>query len=262
MQVAVVLSGGGARGALQVAAVERLAARATTWAGTSVGAINACAAASGRVRELRAFWDSIDGAGDFQGRQLDPWNGLASLRPLERVMREVGALAPRVPTWVGVFDYARSVARLERLHGDADAVWEAVRCSASIPLQHEPASLRGEWLGDGGIDAPLPPVPPGRFDEIHAVFCAPHLPLPELAADEVNGPLEQAARALDHVVSRSVARCHAELERYKREHPSTRVFVYEPESWADVGPTFDASRARIQARLRHGAWMAASPVEL
>lgn len=260
--VAVLLSGGGARGALQLAAVERLAPIATAWAGTSVGAINACAAASGRVRELVDFWGQIDGASDFQRSQIDVWGGLTSLAPLEREMRRRQALQPRAPTWVGVYDYQRAEHRLLRLRGSEDQVWAAVRCSASIPIQHEPAAIGEDWLGDGGIDQPLPPVPPGRYDEVHAVFCAPDLPLRRLDPRRVNGPLEQAARAIDHLVARSVALCHARLRRYKRKNPGTRVYVYEPVSWDETGPTFAADRTTIRDRIEHGRWMANNPVEV
>lgn len=265
--VCVLLSGGGARGALQVAALERLAPRATAYAGTSVGAVHACAAASGRVEHVRAFWLDVDRVGVFMRRQLDVWNGLYSLEPLRRWMVELDALAPRDPLWVGTYDYARAEHRLLRVSGTTTwtpaAVWAAICCSASIPFQHEPARhITGEWLGDGGIDQPLPPVPPGEYDEVHAVFCVPRGPLPRLRPEDVSGPVEQFARALDHFVARAVARCHAGLRRYKRAHPNTRVLVYEPVSWAEVGATFDASEDRIRARLDHGRWMADHPVEI
>jgi hypothetical protein len=265
MSVCVLLSGGGARGALQLAAVEHLAPRATAWAGTSVGAVNACAAASGRVRELGAFWAAVEAAGDFQRRQWDPWRGMYSLRALRRAMEAAEALAPLAPVHVGVFDFAAGVHRLHELGpGDhPDLVWDWVCCSASIPLVHEPAPpIEGRWYGDGGLDAPLPPVPPGEWDEVHAVLCTPTAPLLRLPAGRCDGPIEQFMRGLEHAVWRSTERCLTQLERWAEDHPQTRVTVYRPQSWAVVGDTFAADRDTIQRRIEHGAWMVENAQEL
>lgn len=265
MSVLVLLSGGGARGALEVPLVERLAPRATAWAGTSVGAIHAAAAASGKADVIRGVWESVEGIQDFMSRQLDAWNGLYSLNPILRKMDELDALAPVQPLWLGTYDYASARHRLVEAspRWTRDQVAAMVKCSASIPLTHEPAcDLQGRPCGDGGIDAPLPPIPAGKWSEIHAVLCVPSEALPLLELDRVNGPLEQASRALDHMVSASVQRCVANLRKYKRQYPDTTIVLYQPYGWAHVGPTWQADRATIRARLGHGEWMADHGVEL
>lgn len=257
------LAGGGARGALQVGVIERLAGRASAWCGTSIGAINGCAAAARRTQRIRPLWEAVDGAGTFQARNLDVWDGLYHLRPLRRIMDREGMLAVVDPLWVGVFDYGRGRDELVRVDGTADRVWACVQASSSQPVIHEAVELDGRWAGDGGILAPMPPVPRGDWTEIHAVFCVPvEGPPPAVEQDAVTTALEQAARAVDVLVHRSIALCRRRLERYARSHPATRVFVYAPASWAVVGPTFDADRVTIRRRLEHGDIMAQNPVEL
>lgn len=261
--VLVVLAGGGARGALQVALVERLAHRATAWAGTSVGALNACAAASHRVDRIRPLWEGVDGAGTFQRRNLDVWDGLHHLAPLRRLMTRERMLVPLDPLWVGVFDYGRGEHELVRVDGSPDRVWACVQASSSQPVIHEAVELDGRWAGDGGVVAPLPPVPPGAWDEVHAVFCVPTtVAPPALEQDQVSSALEQAGRAVDVLVHRSIEGCRRALFDYARAHPHTRVRLYEPASWSVVGPTFDARPDTIRRRLEHGARMAAHPVEV
>jgi predicted acylesterase/phospholipase RssA len=257
------LAGGGARGALQVGVIERVAERATAWCGTSVGAVNGSAAAARRAERVRELWESVEGVGAFQARNLDVWDGLYHLGPLRRLMQREGMLAVVDPLWVGVFDYGHGTHELVRVDGSADRVWACVQASSSQPVIHEAVELDGRWVGDGGILAPMPPVPPGDWNEVHAVFCVPigGAP-PPVEQTTVSSALEQAARAIDVLVHRSIALCVDELERYARAHPATRVFVYSPASWAVVGPTFDADRATIRRRLEHGEVMAQNPVEL
>lgn len=261
--VVVLLAGGGARGALQVPVVEQLAPRATAWAGTSVGAVNACAAASRRVHRIRPLWERVDGAASFQRRNPDVWDGLYQLAPLRRLMTREQMLVPVDPLWVGVFDYGRGTHELVPVDGSPERVWACVQASSSQPVLHEAVELDGRWTGDGGIVAPLPPAPAGEWDELHAVFCVPtRRPPPPLEQAHVSSALEQAARAVDLLVHRSIVLCRRRLVRYARAHPHTRVTLYEPASWSVVGPTFDAHRDTIRRRLEHGEWMAAHPVEV
>lgn len=263
MSVLGLLAGGGARGALQVGVIEGLAGRASAWCGTSVGAINGCAAAARRVERIRPLWESVEGPSTFQRRNFDVWDGLYQLSPLRRIMQREDMLSPVDPLWVGTFDYGRGQHELVRVDGSAERVWACVEASSSQPMIHEAVQLDGRWVGDGGVVAPLPPVPPGEWSEVHAVLCVPSGTRPPVVEQHtVSSALEQVARAVDVLVHRSVRLCRRALERYARAHPETRVYLYEPASWAVVGPTFDSDRATIRRRLEHGDVMAQNPVEL
>jgi predicted acylesterase/phospholipase RssA len=247
-----------------VATLEQLAPYATAWAGTSIGAVHAAAGASRVVGRVRAMWESVTGVGTFQSPNLpDIWNGVYKLGPLRKMMERTAALHPVDPMWVGCWDYGRGTHELVSVHGDEERVWRCVQASASQPGIHEAVELDGRWVGDGGIWGPLPPVPPGQWDEVHAVFCVPTAAaLPWLEQDSVSSALEQADRALDFFVQARVVQCRKRLQKYRERNPQTRVFVYEPASWSVVGPTFDARPAAIRRRLKHGEWMASRPVEL
>ena len=264
MKTALLLSGGGARGALQVAAIEAVADRVHTVCGTSVGAINGAAVAARKPGVLREFWDGIDGVSKFMRVEPDLWNGIYGLGPLHRLLEDAGVLRPVLPFFVGCFDFATARHRLVEVEGDPDQVWACIQASASIPLQHEAVKLGGRWTGDGGVASPLPPLRDWEtFDEVHAVFCTPTSPgLPEVSQDVCNRGLEQAERALDFLIHRSVIRCAARLLEWKRRRPSMRIVVYEPTSWEHVGKSFDAHEQTIRRRLAHGAEMVRTAREL
>ena len=265
-RAAVLLSGGGARGALQMAAIEHLARQGNVarWCGSSIGAVNGLAAACQRVSDLRRTWQRIDSASDFMRANPDFWQGLYSLRPLRRMINKGEFFGPRQDLWVGVFDYA--TARHKMVHVNplsAEDQIDAVLCSAAIPGIHEGEEFQGAALGDGGVAKVLPGLPDWRdFDEIHAVFCQPRQKLKKLRQKDVSSASERVSRAMDYIAHRTVVADHARLRLYKRKKPELRIFVYEPESWHIVGPTFDAARDTITRRLEHGQWMVEHRTEL
>lgn len=264
MKTALLLSGGGARGALQVAAIEAVGARADTVCGTSVGAINGAAVAAKRIGQIRRFWEDIDGLRSFMRINLDVWDGAYHLKPLRRLLEEANVLRPILPFFVGCFDFGTGRHRLIEVKGDPDHVWDCIQASASIPMQHEAVKLRGRWMGDGGVLSPLPPLLDWEtYDEVHAVFCTPTDPrLPEIGQEKCNSAIEQAERALEVVVHRSVVRCAERLREWKRRRPSMRIVVYEPAGWEHVGKSFDADEETIRRRLAHGAEMVRAAREL
>jgi predicted acylesterase/phospholipase RssA len=266
LRKAVVLSGGAARGALQISAIE-LNNDADVWIGTSVGAVNGCAAASSRTSILRSMWHRVNGIGDFTNLNIDMWRGIFTLKPLKKLMEENRALSPRLPFYVGMFDYALARHELVCVSDFADdsaKVWSAVQASASQPFQHEAVQFNGRWMGDGGIVATLPPLPANeQFDEVHAVFCTPtKMPLRPVEPGKFASAIEQAVRSIEYMISQSTYASFRRLCAWRDANPGTRVFVYEPEDWDVVGSPFDASRATIAARLDYGDVMVKNRREL
>lgn len=262
MATCLILSGGAARGALQVAVTERVGQTASVVVGTSVGAINGAAVSARRIPRIRPLWEHCTGAGYFQNLNPEIWNGLHNLNPLHKLMKDEQMLFPVLPFYVGLFDPAACKPLLVQVKGSEEHVWEAVRASASIPAFHEAVQFDGRYMNDGGVHAPLPPVPDGDFDEIHAVFCTPDEPIPVVGQKQVSSALEQTFRAVDFIVQKSIRHCLGRLKRYKKYHPSTKILVYRPSSWAIVGDSFDAEPDTIHRRLNHGDYMADHPVEL
>jgi len=264
---ALLLGGGTALGAFQVPIVERLVADhgwPSAIAGVSVGAVNASLLCEGRLEDLRATWEEIDGAGWFQRPNLDLWNGLFSLRPLRRKMeRAEAARKIAIDTHVGIFDLGSQVYRSIDLADLApEQRIDAVIASSTQPGIHERASFEGRWCVDGGVAHVLPLLPGWqKFEAIRAISCSPigKARRTPRAQKDVAQATEQAGIAFEHFVSAIVASDVRRLRRWSRRVP---VSLYAPSSWEEIGDPFDASRETIEARLRAGARGARSPVTL
>ncbi len=262
MSTLLLLSGGGARGAFQVAPIEHILEHHGIDAvcGTSVGAINGSAVASLMVEKLREIWNQVEGRKLFMKTNLDLWKGLYQFGPLRRLLEAEQVLEDlKMRFHVGIMDMARlkhSLRRVDRAKKLERRI-DMVLASSSIPLIHEVCNLAGRVVADGGIHSPLP-IPPRwwkEYDEIHAVFCSSSDWPPEVAQEECNGAMDVMMRTLDYYNYRAVKAAHARLRAMKKAAPEKKIFVYEPENWAVVGPTFDADRTTILRRLRHGEEM-------
>ena len=169
-RTAFVLSGGASLGAVQVGMLQALAERGIQpdlYAGSSVGALNACYAASNPgvegVEKLAGLWRSIRGWQVFPPVPLEGLLGLVGLRnalvssdPLRSLLRqELGS------------------ARLERLHTPAlciatgvlggravvlseGSAADAAAASSAIPGVYPPVTIDGHVLMDGGVSDNTP----------------------------------------------------------------------------------------------------------
>lgn len=173
--IALVLSGGGNRGPLQVGALDVLF-RAGIWpdflVGTSAGAINATyVAARGRAAsmdELTALWHRANRATVYPGNALTiawrlligadsffPNYGIRHLitRHLPPGVRTFGDL--KMPCYLTAVDLQTS--RLYLFGEDPAApLVEAVLASISVPGIHPPILYKGLQLVDGGVVAAAP----------------------------------------------------------------------------------------------------------
>ncbi len=168
--LAIVLSGGGNRGALQAAALEVLLAEGIVpdlLVGTSVGAINAAYLAAGpteaHATAMVRFWGQIKGSDIFPGsraelvvRLLRRQDHLYSAAGLRRILelhlpyQHVEDAA--IPLVVVAADLATGAER--RIN--RGPVIEAVLASAAIPGVFPPVTWKGQLLCDGGIVANVP----------------------------------------------------------------------------------------------------------
>lgn len=159
-EVALVLSGGGSKGAFQLGALEVLAEAGITYdcvAGVSVGALNGTMVACDRLERLGTLWRTIERRDVYRGTW--PWvlfkvlagrKGLYDNTPLlELIRREVDPEAIDMPLEIGVvklesgnyLTIAPSSPRFEEL----------VFASTTIPIIWPPHEIGGESFVDGGL---------------------------------------------------------------------------------------------------------------
>lgn len=158
--VALVLSGGGARGFAHIGAIEELLERGyciSSVAGTSMGALVGGMYAAGCLEDLKQWAFSLDAA---HIRQLaDISIGLTHLVKGDRLMREFRQLVPDrqiedlpIPFAAVATDLTRgSAVRMAR-----GSMWQAIRTSISIPGFFKPVVRDGCTLVDGSVLDTLP----------------------------------------------------------------------------------------------------------
>lgn len=156
MSKAIVLSGGGAKGAYQVGVLNALHEKGELnnidcCYGTSVGALNSTGLAYLTIDELTDLWLSIKGRSDILGREW--WKlfwaeGLYNLKPLEKTVTEIVN-----------FNDAKRLAKVCRINLESGATEfvsnkapapifiEAVLSSCAIPLIMKPVNK----YVDGGV---------------------------------------------------------------------------------------------------------------
>lgn len=170
MTRALVLSGGGNRGALQVGAAEVLLAEGLRFdllVGTSVGAINASYLAAdpspGRARRLRAVWRDLRGETIFGGSRLGRLLSMVRRRThlydsgglralLEEHLPYENIEDAAVPLVVVATDLATG--NEQRI--DRGPVVEGVLASTALPGIFPPVAWDGDLLIDGGVAANVP----------------------------------------------------------------------------------------------------------
>jgi NTE family protein len=270
--VALVLSGGGAKGAWEAGAAAALIERGvpvSLVAGSSAGALNAAMLVDGRLDRLQALWRSLSReqvyalrpsvifagllpgwatlfALDAAGSLFDPAplrELIASSLDLERVRASSRRLL------VITTDLAR---RTPRVFDNATVSVEALMAAAAVPGAFPPVQVDGRLLVDGGLTGRAPVLealatgaPVGRA-----------LVLLSYAADEPGQEPTRLRRTLEEAFETAMVhqiRRDAELARYK--YPAVDVQLLTPGAPLRLRPLdFDASgMAEALARGRSDA---------
>ncbi len=266
-RVAVVLSGGGAKGAAHLGAARALAearVEVVHWIGTSMGAVTAAALAGGetpavllerfgaiRRRDVlqRAPFALLRGV--WAPAMLDPEPFRAAITRFLPGDRFADLAAPCTVT--AVERLTGQVASFGTRGEDAPLL-DALMAACALPPYFPPASVNGRELYDGGLRGPVPlgvaegldcdfvvvvDVGPG-FDETGTPV---HLPPPLLAAaDTAIGWLMAGTTALMR-------------ERWDRNPANPPLLWVRPTS--DRGATFAIERVPEYARAGHHAMQAA-----
>lgn len=184
MRRALVLSGGGGRGAYELGVYKALQARGRPFdvlSGSSVGAITAAAIASGySIPELESLWGRMgtfrvmQPRGDFWA--LARWTHLVYSRPLLRFLeKEIDYDAIRdspVELRVSAVDLGTGDTRV---FTNAEMTPKRLLASASMPLIFPMVEDEGRHYWDGGIvvNTPLQPAIEAGADDITCVLLSP-----------------------------------------------------------------------------------------
>jgi NTE family protein len=282
--VALVLSGGGAKGAWEAGAAVRLLERGLPIrlvAGSSAGALNAAMLADGRLDRLEALWRSVTREqvyglrpGVFFAGLLPGWltllalDGAGSLfdpAPLRELI--TGALdlervraSPR-RLLVVTTDLAR---RAPRVFDNATVSVDALMAAAAVPGAFPPVAVDGALLVDGGLTGRAPVlealeagVPVGRV-----------LVLLSYAAGETGQAPTRLRRTLEEAFEMAmVHQIRRDVELARLKYPAVDVQLLTPGTPLRLRPLeFDPARmAEALARGRADAerclerWPGVSP---
>jgi len=281
-KIALILSGGGARGAFQVGAeMYARQVKGYHWdiiAGVSVGALNGAMLAMHRYQRLLDIWNSITDSQVYTGGFNLPsviglllgsksFYGNAPLKKLMKGEFEAGKIIDDLH--VGVVslvtgDYVQFTKEFLELP-------EAILASASIPVIWPPVDISPDHqaMVDGGVRniSPVGDVLGLEPDEIVIINCSPqHPPVLSQVPQDV---LSIGMRALDIMQNeifvndvKDFLRINALVQEAEKQgaqlhHPRTgRVLKYYPcaviEPDLDLGGVLDFSHATVQTALKAG----------
>ncbi|MBR5039178.1 MAG: patatin-like phospholipase family protein [Prevotella sp.] len=160
MDVALVLSSGGARGLAHIGAIEELEAqgyRITSIAGCSMGALIGGVYAAGKLKEFREWMKTVD-----RKKMLELTDFSLSLNHIvkgSRIIEAIMEFVPDVPIEDLPIPYCAVATDLKTGHEvvfNKDSLFHAIRASISLPSFYEPVRRDGMILIDGGVTNPIP----------------------------------------------------------------------------------------------------------
>lgn len=227
---ALVLSGGGAKGAWQAGVLYTLTnreqARYHIVSGTSVGALNGAFFAQyargderAAAADLAAMWLRLRGSrsiyrkwyGGLLGRlpaALPRWLGgrlsMYSTAPLRRLVRE--NLSPRRVAEsgrmlrVGAVDLITGARRVWS-ESAGTALWDAVLASSSFPVAFEPVQIDGGLYTDDGVRevTPVEAAIQAGADSIDVLICSPEGRVPRRPKTGIDAALRCLDAAVDEI---------------------------------------------------------------
>ncbi|HSB67338.1 MAG TPA: patatin-like phospholipase family protein, partial [Anaerolineales bacterium] len=281
-KVALILSGGGARGAFQVGA-EKYAreVKGYQWdiiAGVSVGALNGAMLAMHRYGRLLELWDSLSDREVYTGgfnlvslvKIILGAKSFYGNKPLQTMM-EHEFEAGRILDDLRVGTVSLISGEYLQFTKESLELSKAILASASIPVVWPPVDVSADHpaMVDGGVRniTPIGDVLELEPDEIVIINCGnPHTPTSLNAAANV---LSIGMRALDIMQNeiftndmkqflRINALVHeAELHGCTLHHPKTgKPYKYYPyqviEPDSELGEVLDFSQKSIQASIKAG----------
>jgi NTE family protein len=281
-KIALILSGGGARGAFQVGA-EKYAreVKGYHWdiiAGVSVGAMNGAMLAMHRFTRLMELWDSISGSQVYTGgfnlvslvKLMFGAKSFYGNAPLQKLMQHEFE-AGRVIDDLHVGAVSLISGEYVQFTKESLELAKAILASASIPVVWPPVDISPDRTAmvDGGVRniSPVGDVLELEPDEIMIINCSAEQPT--VAPQALANVLTIGIRALDIMQNeifvndmKEFLRINALVKEAEKQgcllhHPKTgKLLKYYPchviEPDSELGEVLDFSQASIQAALRAG----------
>ncbi|MGB1697212.1 MAG: patatin-like phospholipase family protein [Thermoplasmatota archaeon] len=264
---ALVLSGGGAKGAYQLGAYIGLHQQGYApdcLVGTSVGAINGAFIASGSSpEEMRRAWLDIEGHVSKWRRdawRFKSWSSLASTEPLRKYLQariDWDALnGPGIPfTCTAVNTATGEIANWTR----EELTVEHLLASSAIPGLFPPITIGGQQFFDGGVVNNTPLRPAIRAGATHVLAIMAH-PLQRCVPEEARNIPEVLARVTElhhyQALNREIRR-GLESNEFLKKHRFWRkrrpiAFRWMGPSEPLEGNLMDFKRAKIASWLARG----------
>ncbi|HYQ55740.1 MAG TPA: patatin-like phospholipase family protein [Draconibacterium sp.] len=182
--IALVLSGGGARGMAHIGVIEELEARGytiTSISGTSMGALVGGIFALGKLKEFKEWATSLERHDMF--KMVDFSFGGNGLIKGEKVLTRIKEFVPEALIEDLPVDFAATsvdLKRREEVVFTSGSLFDAIRASISIPTVFTPISSKGAVLVDGGVmnNLPISNVKRHPGDLLVAVHVNASIPIP------------------------------------------------------------------------------------
>jgi NTE family protein len=196
---ALVLSGGGGRGAFQAGVFEHL--ESIGWkpdiiVGTSIGSMNAAVYAVGGIAQLQKMWDSIRTKDMHRFFRWQPWNSVFDRAPWKRTLEKYAPedqLAQiKTPIYMvatdittghpTVYTNGEKPDQNKGLYVKVPALkHEHLLASSSIPYVYAPIGIKDNQHWDGAVmyNSPLRPAIDAEAHEILMVLLSPYHKLEE-----------------------------------------------------------------------------------
>jgi len=290
-KVALVLSGGGAKGAFQCGA-EKYAreVKGYHWdiiAGVSVGALNGVMLAMGKYQRLFEVWNSISNNQVYTGG-FNLWSAVKLLfgaksffgnEPLQRLLKQELEL-DKIQADLRIGAVSLVTGEYVEFHAGSPGLADAILASTVMPIIWTPVDILPDHhsMVDGGVRniSPIGDVLAAEPDEVVIINCSPE------SSDTLPGPPADIGkiglRTLDILLNELFRSDMSEFVRINHlvqqagahgltlYHPTNgRALKYydckiiEPE--APLGDTLDFSQASVQVSLKAGAERARQVLE-
>jgi NTE family protein len=258
-KIAIVMSGGGAKGAFQVGVLRELinnGAKANCYYGTSVGALNSAAMAYSDIDTLENIWLSIKGRSDilsFNFFSLLFKSGLYSMKPLRKKLQSIVKGFPHTEAKVCYTNLVSGeVAYCSNREVSNDEFIKFTEASAAIPCIME---LPNDIYADGGVreQTPLKKAIDDGHDTIYLILCNPITQSP-LSEFKLRFPkiLSITFRALDliehEVYLNDIAVCFAKNQ--SSNYRKINLHVFAPAY--QMLDTLEFDHEKIKKAILHG----------
>lgn len=252
---ALVLSGGGGRGAFQCGVIEELDRNG--WqpdmlVGTSIGSHNAALWATGGAARVTRFWDEVETRRMHRFMRLWPWGSLLDRTPWERTLRAVLPADELAATAAPLYLVATNITTGQLViftnHRDLDSEkplykkvrlgYEHLLASSAIPLFYAPIKINHESHWDGAVmyNSPLAPAIDAGASEVVAVLLSPF----GAAPPPPRGLGGRLGLVLDLAITATFTNDYGQLNRINQQvgerrarpgHREVRCTVVAPPKW-------------------------------